>query len=595
MAFQQPQARRTRHAQAVQEYEESPPTLEDSGELSHSVDREVLLFGGAGKGRGRGSSSAQGDATVGAVEQSWHLLDHPTAHTLRSTSLSTRSSSQSTTNGAGGGSPRSSLTHSLFPSHDGGGIFIAGSLVHSDSNNATLYSTTEDDASSASASASAAALSDTSGSSSSARVIQASYQQGLVGEGSWALTEAALSTVPHATPLGNLASVAGPGSAEYTGSDSSSDDESLEGIVVGRRRTPTRRRGRGNVGNEQGLSLGPSAGLGSLSADGRGRRSHAQEEEDTSSSRSNDRDAYPSPPPEGASSFSARKHLRTHVKRRHRQSGRATAGSQKRSSTSGSVAGAESASQVPLAPALPTLVQASAREAHHRARAEKQAAAAHVFLGGVASRLMDVETSTLELFVDAAVGAAPLTPEATPTPSRAASPTGYAYRRRRREQGYADGAEHGVEALARMARDELGDSAMGSVSASGGWEAEDEGDETETEVDHHNHPTQHQHKQWHTQTSPPTLAPRTTAPSAPQRTFSASSLPLYLATHSHTSVPPLTTSTSTLKPVPAPSLLRRTSSSGGSGGEENPWGGEFEGFEAAMSYWRRLLRRMRGF
>lgn len=602
MAFQHPQQRRTRH---VPQREDSSPLLDDSGELSTSVDSEVLLFGGQSSSNALRLSSAAVPSSS-TIDQSWALLHNrtqsPASSTHRSSSISTTSSSRDRGGQAPLASP-ASLTHSLFPSHDGGGIFIAGSLVQSDEGGlgtGATYATEEEDGSLPSGSS---ALSDTSSSSFSgadARGCHAGLHAPLGGSsigGSWALTEEALSTVPHATPLGGVAAVlhSGSGSADFT--EDSSDDESLVGIVVGRRRTPTRRiAGELEDDDEVLLSATPhAASAGMLSESGRGGRGamysrRYEWKEDDESIRS--REAYPSPPPEGAMAGGSR----IRIKRRHRQSGR-NAGSQKRSSASGSIAGAEAA--IVASPLLlggkttrrPQEVAAQQLEEDKilRLKAEKD-----VLLGGVASRLMEIDTATLELV---ATVRAPPTPEATPTPSRATSPTPHLVTPRQHSRK----AAHGIHALAQHARDELGDSSMYSLS---GGEEEDSGEETETEVDHSHKPVQ---QQWHTATTPPTLAPRrapasssASSTSPPPRTLSASSLPLYLsdalAPLTHTN---LANSASTLKPPGMP-FIRRTSSYSSSGavlpgGEENPWGGEFEGFEAAMSYWRRLLRRMRGF
>lgn len=386
--------------------------------------------------------------------------------------------------------------------------------------------------------------------------------------GSWALTEEALSAVPHATPLGGgggLASLArSQGSAEFT-SDSSEDEsvEGMMGVVIGRKRTPVRRRGEQVDGDEEedGLSSTPHA----VSAGFGGRDGKEME-------------AYPSPPPEDSQARS-----RIRIKRRHRHPGRHS-GSQKRSSTSGSVAGSEVLA-VPFS-------SSTRRRSPARPRAEKPTSKEHIFLGPLVSRLLAVESSTLDLlnapsslFPESTK--APLaTPEATPTPSRAASPTRILTTPRPRSPKQEK--EHGLGALARHARDELGDEKMFYLSEQ---EEEDEGDVTETELDHHNPPTQ-----WVASSSPPVFAARPSSAPAPPRSFSASSLPLYI---------PLTSSnlsSASHSKLRAP-LMRRTSSfssSSPNGGgspsqeQENAWGGEFEGFEAAMSYWRRLLRVMRG-
>ena len=225
-------------------------------------------------------------------------------------------------------------------------------------------------------------------------------------------------------------------------------------------------------------------------------------------------------------------------KRRHRQEGRGN-GSQKRSSASGSAPASVARPPLPIPATTTPTPLAIATKRHESA-----------FFGKLVSKLVDVDSETLDMFHAAA--SLP-----TPTPSRSSSPT-------------PSPTPHGLQALASHARSELGFSFARDIDMGG--LSDDSGEETETEGARWVH-------QDHRAVEQP-------------RSHSLTSLPSYFLS-------PLSPSASTSSVKDAPPLLRRTSSFSGAVLaaaviEGNAWGGEFEGFEAALSYWRRILRRMRG-
>lgn len=606
MAFQQ-QHRRPRlhqqHSTAQEEYDDLLPSTE-----SVATDSTVLLFGGTAA---RPPSPTYSVSSDSVVSQSWTTVLPPPP---RPSSPISSSSASSTSQQQQVLASPASLTHSLFPSHDGNGIFLSSdSLVPSDPSNLGA-----DDQLSYFDGQTATSLSDSSSLPYSSSDYTPSSESnggaqrpttwqhrrrntsrdsnaGLAASStaslgsSWALTEEALSSLPR---RGTVRPALAPraDSVGFT-SDSASDEDGDDDEDA-----------RAARADEDALSRTPgaaSAGIRSLSTTGSmTASSHASKLR--RASRKNvfvelERDeggelewgggGYSSPPPEDGT------RLRTRTKRRHRQAGR-TGGSQKRSSTSGSINGS-------------SLVVGQARSGQRAHSPSTRTAGQGVFLGDVASKLMDVDGSTLHL-----ISSIP-TPEATPTPSRAASPTRHHRSRSFSRQGSTVAASHGFAALAMHARAELGDSMPLVIDDE---EEEDAGEETETERDmvSSSSPssiatTTTTTTTWHYSTTPLTLAPRPTSKpksTSPTRSFSSNSLPSL----SSSALLPLTPHN--LRRHLDNSLLRRTASScasssdrGGIGGgnsttgvsEENPWGGEFDGLEAALSYWRRLLRRIGGY
>ena len=546
MSFAHPQHSRTRphHSQRTpRQWDDNDSDLA----TSESADSEVLLFAPP--------PSARSTATATQAQGEWEVIS---AFARRPSPGSTARSSSTKSSTPRDPSP-ASLSHSLFPSHDGNGIFttsLSDSLVISEvpsiyASAADLdgaYITPSDEDASIPSSEDRASyrlrhsirrvsVAGTTTSSFS-DLSHPSYSGSSIG-GSWALTSEALSTLPDVSSS-SAAHIARPSSAAFT-SDSSEDES--QGDVRGTPRRGERRRtaryDEQEDEDEDLLSRTPQAASAGIGAFAR-RRKEAGEKESRSS-----REAYPSPPPERLSK----------VKRRHRQSGR-TGGSQKRSSTSGSVG-------------VEVRIRGSARKPESRREdVEEQRAnelrtevEKEVFLGNFFGKVMDVDTATLHLIANA---------DPTPTPSRSSSPnhsplSSYHSRPRAR-------VVHGFAALSRHANEELGHSHFhfgGELDTEMYDVDEESGVETETEA-----------APWS----------RTHDGAELGRSHSLSSLPRALFD-------------GVMADVEKPKTLRRTSSllssgregNGREGGMENAWGGEFEGLEAAMSYWRRILRRMRGY
>lgn len=668
--------RRSRPAAAVQdraqEYDEEDV---DTTTQHDSVDSAVLLFRGQPPRAAHAARSISPASSSlfdsGQEDQSWDVV--PQERTLSPESCSSATTSSSSRDPSGQQRRRrrgqQQLSHSLFPSHDGNGIFVQDSLVQSSEGPPTTFAATDSSdldsnqvgeghltsmsdesedyrLSSMDSAASSVAESDDvvvrrRGRAAAATTTAISSSTG----GSWALTEAALSTIPDAAPIliNGIPHVheAGPSSVDFT--SSSSEDESLgaAGSRVtpkGQRRPPRqaarRRASRATATespeqeeeeDEDVLSTTPKAAAGGLLS----RMAVAADK--TGQWR---RQAYPSPPPEEDSVLLRQSKARG--KRRHRQSGRGP-GSQKRSSTSGSISGGAAGNRALLAPSLAAMAQQlrdeievtqrrfeTPQQLENRLRREH--AQRQIPLGElVGARVFGVDTDTLQMLA---------TPEATPTPSRAASPSPLAAIPSTPKSRSHDPAPHGLHALAQHARDELGDSSMFYFDHD---EARDSGDDTETEAS----PA----TTWidSSSSAPLVFAPRrntvtalpVTASDAEQeedltigaedekeeqqhsrvtRTFSASSLPAYLsrASRAQPTKEVLEVAGSHHEAAAAAAgpvkALRRTasyeSSAAGSSStsplgsyspsDENAWGGEFEGFEAAMSYWRKLLKRLRG-
>lgn len=262
--------------------------------------------------------------------------------------------------------------------------------------------------------------------------------------------------------------------------------------------------------------------------------------------------SYPSPPPE-------ERNLRgsTAPKRRHRQAGHG--GSQKRSSTAGSVRSALSdpgrrqASAAREARLLEAELAAVADRARVRTEAARDAVSGAAFLGGVVARLTQADTETLELFADADGEELIST---TPTQSRAGSPLSSSHRHR----GLV---AHGLHALSRYAQSELED--LYPAFHVTRDESEDDGDSgAETETGH---------GRWVKSYRPPT--PALSDADADAELADSRGL----------------VKMSSIRPPGSVQTLPGATEEG----KSSPWGGEIERREAAFSYWRRLFMRMRGF
>ncbi|KAK4698732.1 hypothetical protein P7C70_g7540, partial [Phenoliferia sp. Uapishka_3] len=269
------------------------------------------------------------------TQDSWDVLP-PHSLAVKETArraLSPASASSSTSTSTPPIASPETLTRSLFPSHDGNGIFTTESLLLSEASDASYASPSDDSISSnqvtrtrtgrrARASTREARWRSDSGSSSFDNIRISRDSLG----GSWALTEEALSALPDADEAITINRRRAPSVADTSSSSSDKvEDEEEEAL----RTTPH----------------AASAGLG-WSRWRKGRQAGANAKEESSDSRS--REAYPSPPP---LSMSRR------MKRRHRIEGRG-AGSQKRSSASGSArgSGATPAQTTEVLPVPPTVL-----------------------------------------------------------------------------------------------------------------------------------------------------------------------------------------------------------------------------------------------
>ncbi|GAA5862769.1 hypothetical protein JCM1840_002666 [Sporobolomyces johnsonii] len=552
-----------------------------------SDDAEVLLFGAPSPPQS--SSSVLADST-------WTLLPAPGTRTTRSISLTSSQSSASTQSRTSAeattslGSP-ASLNHSLLPSHNGTGVFAPSSSLVNSQVLPSVYasaiefdsaSETGDSASDLPSGASARLRSPSLATSDRSDLsFDSDLSSSSSVNASWALTEAALSTVPsargrgrHAHPgtdvlgtsqvprqEGKVQDEDDDSSVGFT-SDSSVDEEPVanEGASAARR-TGRRKstRGRRRMTTAQ---VSPAQGAAAEQDEVDLALSHAAMSAGIVSSRrrAGTRPSQPQPPPSFDSPSSAIRSLSPlgsvdssrsrrsvgssgqRYKRRHRQAGRAGS-SQKRSST-GASAGLSFASmedERQRAQRMKKLVLERAQEEQIRA-AQKS-----VLFGSLASKVMAIDPSTFPLLASAPTESA----YPTPTPSRSASPRPGETRSR---------SSRGVEVFARQARRELslsGFDSLGETRRSTMFEDEDEGALTETEMDQPS-------TVWHRSASPPALAPRhypSPAPTSPPvRSLSSPSLPAYFHL-SPLALPKNNALDIILDELPARPLVRRRSSS----------------------------------
>lgn len=454
------------------------------------------------------------------------------------------------------------------------------------------------------------------------------------GAGGWALTEQSLSSLQDEA-LEISETIVRPPSAGLT-SDSSAGEEEVQrrGRNVPRARMLNSRRYDEQEDSDEDLMF--RGGLTSLYK--RMDKVRGAGHDDGGRTRGSAA-AYPSPPPED---ISLRSRSKT-GKRRHRRSGGVN-GSQKRSSTSGSLSAtslsrSKVVSSIPLVP-LP-LVSEKPTQAELDLQV-RQSYSKDVFLGPTIIKIMDVDTSTLGLLATAT---------STPTPSRIGSPS-LSHPRNNRlppllsRRSKKSHHRHGFRAFSDHARDELG---FGLPDPDADMMQEGEGSSTETEREGPAPSTRKGAATWYKEYRPPVTVP--SSPSIFQeedhflhRSLSLSALPTYLAgspipSLSSSLLPSSTLSNSSfsaasalsnrptqsrLLPLPSPGpsrTLRRTSSftsgqsdsgrsnskvhprGGGGGGEglNEPWGADFEGqfglhsLTEALGYWRRFLRGWRGY
>ncbi|KAI5481185.1 hypothetical protein MNV49_005620 [Pseudohyphozyma bogoriensis] len=515
-------------------------------------DDQVLLF--------PSSSATRQQPPPPASQSQWQALPRRPSLSSQYTSASNATSSDAATS-----SPLSP-SHALFPSHDGNGIFVAGSLVLSHQ----AYSSAESISVGARTSASSHSRSRSSASASSFVHLNrptrnpsfsstSSQENDALGGERWsrasALTEEALSTIPDADiafPISRAHSLSlkraddDQHSAIFTSEDES--DQEAAAATRAWKATPTRgAAARGGVRHsadaypdssddeEYQLYNTPhaaSAGLSSTSFRARRRRER-------------ERHAYPTPPPELKS------------KRRHRHNGRA--GSQKKSSISSDSAPQRSVATTPVASTVivpPRVVE----------REEEETLS---FPGGkILSTLFQLPPETIQLFN---------TP--TPTQSRSTTPhPSYSLSYKSRPRSARHSKPHGWHAVARQARLEI-DGGDGQYYFADDQDYEMSGDETEVEGERDGERTRRA-------SDAETIGDRSESGGwADKRSRSLTELPL-----------------SEVLGLGMSSLRRATSLTGSSlggssqnGEAESPWPGEeLDGLEAAVSYWRRILRRLTG-
>ncbi|GAA5962089.1 hypothetical protein JCM21900_001944 [Sporobolomyces salmonicolor] len=551
-----------------------------------SDDAEVLLFGPPSPPQS--SSSVLADST-------WTILPAPYSRATRSISYTSSQSSASWQSRASAdaatslGSP-ASLNHSLLPSHNGTGVFAPSSSLVQSQALPSVYASAVDFDSASETGDSASDL--PSGASARLRrpslapsdhsnlSFDSDFSSSSSINASWALTEAALSTVPSARRRGRHAlpgtDVLGTSqvlpqedevqdeddksSAGFT-SDSSVEEEHVadEGASAARRTGRRKsRRGRRWATTAQASPAQRAAEQDEVDL----ALSHAAMSAGIVSSRrrAGPRPARPQPSPAVESSSSAIRSLSPfryvesarsrrsvdssgqRYKRRHRQAGRAGS-SQKRSSTSAS-AGLSFASME----AERQRAQRMKKLVFERAQEEQiRTAQKSVLFGSLASKVMAIDPSTFPLLASAPTESA----YPTPTPSRSTSP---------RPGGSRFPSARSAEVFARQARSELslsGFDLLGETRQSTTFEDDDEGALTETEMDQPS-------TVWHRSASPPALAPRhypSPAPiSPPVRSLSSPSLPAYF--HLSPLVSPSNSALDiVLDELPTRPLARRRSSS----------------------------------
>ncbi|GAA5956044.1 hypothetical protein JCM3765_005438 [Sporobolomyces pararoseus] len=632
MAFQHPQTRRqyTRPQPEVSSIQEEEFNLQDLDSSSTSSSSRR----GEGGGTGGTVLLLFNPPQISDSEDSdWTCLQSPPTRVRRLNSYDT---SSTTSGGEVGGEGDSSL----LPSHDGNGVFIrrGGGIESLRGTNTSASGSSsigrgiiseEEEEQEGEAHSTTTTEDDDE---------QQQEDQERVGQGSWALTEAALSSITnhyHNSSSSFARLVQRPAKEEQDDDDSSTgftsgsdNDERGQGKTG-----PSRRRRNFNQEIFDSLSA-LSAGFSGTGTTSRRRRGISQ----ASRSPSNNRNRLPLEPVVGGGggrSFSPTGYSvassssenaigsngyksSTH-KRRHRQSaGRAashstTSSQYKRLELMNKFERIEE-EEKQRAERMKNVLEERLRE-NEIERSKKQ-----VLMGDFASRMMELDPSTFPLL------ASPTTNDPTPTPSRASSPPLISRLSRTTRQE-----------LSHSSFDSIGESYLGS-NRSLETEEEDDGNLTETEREPHHHrsplskvfSSRQSPELVHYSASPPVFAPRSppatnSAPRLTPATRSRTSIPF----HSPSVVVPFSASqssslsrtrslsTTTSSPASSYSLpASRThyttheerillSSSSGSttigtsttstSTTSLPWGGELDSsFELAMNVWKKFLKRLTG-
>ncbi|BGO93321.1 hypothetical protein NBRC10512v2_005626 [Rhodotorula toruloides] len=622
-AFQQ---RRQRPATHTDHLSPSQST-EHLSDLASADEAPVLLFGDASTTTASSSTSAKDSL----AHSSWAVLPTPPARTQRTQSfLSSTSASSSVGGGARGagedssslGSPAYLQQGSVLPSHDGNGVFAAGSLVQS-SLLPSVYASAVIDFDSAS---------DASDARSASSVAFDALSNGTSASGrsatSWPLTEEALSTLPsgaarrHASARGRRRERRSEGLGLSLGGDDTwdaiegdaedEDDAASAGFTSGSEgedgEDTAARQARMAVeekeNDEWALStLAMSAGLAPppRSSATRSRRppppSSASQISPILLSSPSGTSALRSLSPASGSRLSHGQ------KRRHRRAGArdSATGSQKRSNNGSVISGRPG--QVGVLERVLIEEEERARrmrEIVERRREEERVRKVEqsVLFGSAVRNYLSIDPAFLDQLASTATPPASALP--TPTPSRSSSPL-----------------RHTLTTLAREAKldslDTIGEALL--RSAGFGIEDEDDGAETETEQEH---PHEWAH---YTAATPPATSlrvQRNSTTGLEKKSHSASDLPGLMRLQplsTNLSVRPTSTlirrsssysspfSRSPLRALPSQTALEISHLSheerillapSDGGTAASAWGGDLDSLELAVSYWKRVWRKLRG-
>ncbi|BGP09780.1 hypothetical protein JCM10049v2_005653 [Rhodotorula toruloides] len=622
-AFQQRRQRPATHTDHLSPSQSS----EHLSDLASADEAPVLLFGDASTTTASSSTSAKDSL----AHSSWAVLPTPPARTQRTQSfLSSTSASSSVGGGARGagedssslGSPAYLQQGSVLPSHDGNGVFAAGSLVQS-SLFPSVYASAVIDFDSAS---------DASDARSASSVAFDALSNGTSASGrsatSWALTEEALSTLPsgaarrHASVQGRRRERRSEGLGLSLGGDDSwdaiegdaedEDDAASAGFTSGSEgeegEDPAARQARMAVeekeNDEWALStLAMSAGLAPPPRSSATRRrrppppSSASQISPILLSSPSGTSALRSLSPASGSRFSHGQ------KRRHRRAGArdSATGSQKRSNNGSVISGRPG--QVGVLERVLIEEEERARrmrEIVERRREEERVRKVEqsVLFGSAVRNYLSIDPAFLDQLASTATPPASALP--TPTPSRSSSPL-----------------RHTLTTLAREAKLDSLDTIGEALLRSAGFEMEDEDDGAETETEQE-HPHEWAH---YTVATPPAASlrvQRAATTGLEKKSHSASDLPGLMRLQplsTNLSVRPASTlirrsssysspsSRSPLRALPSPTALdlshlsheeRILLAPSDGGSAASAWGGDLDSLELAVSYWKRVWRKLRG-
>ncbi|BGP01750.1 hypothetical protein NBRC10513v2_005388 [Rhodotorula toruloides] len=622
-AFQQRRQRPTTHTDHLSPSQSS----EHLSDLASADEAPVLLFGDASTTTASSSTSAKDSL----AHSSWAVLPTPPARAQRTQSfLSSTSASSSVGGGARGagedssslGSPAYLQQGSVLPSHDGNGVFAAGSLVQS-SLLPSVYASAVIDFDSAS---------DASDGRSASSVAFDALSNGTSASGrsatSWALTEEALSTLPsgaarrHASGRGRRAERRSEGLGLSLGGDDTwdaiegdtedEDDAASAGFTSGSEgeegEDSAARQARMAVeekeNDEWALStLAMSAGLAPPPRSNTTRRrrppppSSASQISPILLSSPSGTSALRSLSPASGSRFSHGQ------KRRHRRAGArdSATGSQKRSNNGSVISGRPGQVNVLERVLIEEEERARRmREIVERRREEERLRKGEqsVLFGSAVRNYLSIDPAFLDQLASTATPSASTFP--TPTPSRSTSPL-----------------RHTLTTLASEAKLDSLDTIGEALLRSAGFEMEEEDDGAETETEQE-HPHEWAH---YTAATPPAASlrvQRAATTGLEKKSHSASDLPGLMRLQplsTNLAIRPTSTlmrrsssysspsSRSPLRALPSPTALdlshlsheeRILLAPSEAGSAASAWGGDLDSLELAVSYWKRVWRRLKG-